>query len=81
MTQKNVARDDTSGDEDVEATDRSDADRRDRLAQTTAEVADLLDDIDLVLRMSLDLDHDASDEVFDSRAAAMVAGYQQKGGQ
>jgi hypothetical protein len=34
-----------------------------------------------VLRSALGIDKDASDEVFEERAAAMVANYQQKGGQ
>jgi hypothetical protein len=42
---------------------------------------DLIDAIDEVLRDSLGLDVDASEEEFEERARAAVAGYVQKGGQ
>jgi hypothetical protein len=42
---------------------------------------DILDVIDEVLRSSVGLDMNASDELFNERAEALVAGYKQKGGQ
>ena len=42
---------------------------------------ELLDEVDKVLRKSLDLDENADDKIFDERAKDLAEGYKQKGGQ
>jgi hypothetical protein len=65
----------------AESGDAPGVETRTRVEQVVHAADDVLDDIEEALRASLDLDKDASDELFAERAAAMVAGYQQKGGQ
>jgi Pup-like protein len=68
-------------DETAELADTSSGESLAHAEQVIEETDAVLDDIDDVLRASLDLEKDAPDELFAERAAAMVAGYQQKGGQ
>jgi 2-succinyl-5-enolpyruvyl-6-hydroxy-3-cyclohexene-1-carboxylate synthase len=64
-----------------EPTDIPSAESHNRATSVVQEADELLDEIDEVLRESLGLDKDASDERFAELADTMVAGYVQKGGQ
>jgi hypothetical protein len=65
----------------ADVADGPSAESRARTEEITQETEDLLDDIDAALRASLDLDKDASDELFAERAALLIAQNIQKGGE
>jgi hypothetical protein len=67
-------------DQDEDARPRV-TERQEHAKEVSEEAGDLLDEMDDIMRKSLDLKEDATDKEFEERSQSWILSYVQKGGQ